>query len=112
MKLLFDQNLSAKLVAMLADLFPGSAHVRLLGMANADDEAIWFYARRHGYVIVSKDSDFFHRCMRFGHPPKVVWVRLGNCTTETVAHLLRSRYDLLLAFAAEAEAAFLPLGVG
>jgi predicted nuclease of predicted toxin-antitoxin system len=109
MKLLFDQNLSARMVATLADLFPGSAHVRLLGVANADDETIWLYARRHGYVIVSKDSDFFHRCMRFGHPPKVVWVRLGNCTTATVAHLLRSHYDLLLAFVADADAAFLPL---
>jgi predicted nuclease of predicted toxin-antitoxin system len=111
MKLLFDQNLSANLVAMLADLFPGSAQVRLLGMAAADDEAIRLYARRHDYVIVPKDSDFFHRCTRFGHPPKVVWVRLGVCTTDTVAHLLRNHYDLLLAFAADADAAFLPLAL-
>src|SRR4051794_18406293 len=109
MKLLFDQNLSAGLVGMVAALYPGSAHVRLLGMATADDEAIWLYARRHDFVIVSKDRDFFHRRMRFGHPPKVVWARRGNCPTNTVALLLRNHYYLLLAFAADADAAFLSL---
>ena len=39
MKLLFDQNLSFKLCQALADLFPGSSQVRLLGLAEADDIA-------------------------------------------------------------------------
>lgn len=109
MKLLFDQNLSARLVAALADRYPGSAHVRLLGMTTDDDEAIWNYARRNGFAIVSKDSDFYHRSMRFGPPPKVVWIRLGNCATEQVALLLRVRHAELLAFERDEAASFIAL---
>jgi predicted nuclease of predicted toxin-antitoxin system len=55
MKLLFDQNLSHRLVRLLAAEYPGSAHVRDLGMAQADDQVVWDYAKQHDYVIVSKD---------------------------------------------------------
>lgn len=58
MKLLFDQNISARLMTDLADLYPESKHVRNIGMASADDVEIWEYAREHCAVIVSKDSDF------------------------------------------------------
>lgn len=110
MKLLFDQNLSARLIGMLVDAYPDSDHVRLLGMSTDDDEAIWRYADLHAFIIVSKDTDFFHRSMRFGSPPKVVWIRSGNCTTGTIAQLLRRHVADLRAFAEDAEAAFLPLG--
>lgn len=78
MKLLFDHNLSYRLVPALASLYPGSVHVRDLGMTTVDDDVIWNYARQHELAIVSKDSDFYYRSMLFGHPPKVVWIRLGN----------------------------------
>jgi predicted nuclease of predicted toxin-antitoxin system len=74
MKLLFDHNLSFRLVPALGQSFPGSMHVRDLGLSTADDFAIWDYARQNGFAIVSKDSDFFHRSMLLGHPPKVVWI--------------------------------------
>ena len=57
MKLLFDQNLSHKLVRLLADLFPDSLHVREVGLNAAGDPLVWDYAKAHGFVIVSKDSD-------------------------------------------------------
>ncbi|NLT70435.1 MAG: DUF5615 family PIN-like protein [Verrucomicrobiaceae bacterium] len=63
MKLLFDQNLSSALVGHLADLFPGSTHVKSLGMMSADDVAIWNYAAQNGFTIVSKDSDFQQRSL-------------------------------------------------
>ncbi len=94
---------------MVDDLYPGSDHVRLLGMSTDDDDAIWRYARLHDFVIVSKDSDFFHRSMRFGYPPKVVWPRAGNCTTATIAQLLREHFSDICAFMDDTEAAFLPL---
>jgi len=47
--------------------------------------------------------------MLFGHPPKVVWIRLGNCTTAQVEALLRTRHADLLAFDQDAEASFLAL---
>ena len=55
MKLLFDQNLSPRLPRLLSDLYPGSAHVREVGLRDAGDAAIWEYARQQGFAIVSKD---------------------------------------------------------
>jgi predicted nuclease of predicted toxin-antitoxin system len=57
-KLLFDQNLSPRLVGLLADVFPGSLHVRQVGLERADDESIWSLARDRSFAIVTKDSDF------------------------------------------------------
>ena len=107
MKLLFDQNLSPRLPRLLADLFPDSLHVREAGLRDADDAAIWDYAKTHGFVIVSKDSDFQQRAMILGHPPKVIWIRLGNCPTADVASLLRSRQSDILTFEADPTASFL-----
>jgi predicted nuclease of predicted toxin-antitoxin system len=109
MKLLFDQNLSHRLVGQLAAEFPGSAHVRDVGVAAAPDPIVWAHAAAQGFVITSKDSDFQYRALLLGHPPKVVWVRLGNCPTAAVAALLRSRQADLLAFEADPAASLLVL---
>ena len=109
MTLLFDQTLPARLVALLADRYPEATHVRLRGLAEADDETIWDYARRHNLIIVSKDSDSYHRAMRYGPPPKGIWLRVGNCTTARLEQLLRERHATIRAFIHDAEAAFLPL---
>ncbi len=107
MTLLFDQNLSPRLIQALTDVFPGSLHVRDLGLAAADDTAIWDYAAKQGLVIVSKDSDFRQRSFLFGSPPKVICVCLGNCTTYQVEQLLRDRADDIRAFIDETESAIL-----
>jgi predicted nuclease of predicted toxin-antitoxin system len=109
MKLLFDQNLSHRLVAQLAAEFPGSVHVRDAGLATAPDPDVWAYAATNGFVIVSKDTDFQQRALLYGHPPKVMWVRLGNCSTAAVAALLRSRSADIEAFEADPTASFLAL---
>jgi len=109
MKLLFDQNLSYRSVPALESLYPGSVHIRDVGLAMADDETVWSYAKQHGLIIVSKDTDFYHRSILFGHPPKVVWVRLGNCATAHIEALLRTRQADLLAFDQDANASFLAL---
>lgn len=109
MKLLFDQNLSPRLPALLADEYPGSAHVREFGMAAAPDLAVWTFASSAGYFVVSKDSDFEQRALLFGPPPKVIWLRLGNCPTNAVATLLRTRLSFILAFDADPSAAILAL---
>src|ERR1700722_10188335 len=98
MKLLFDQNLSHKLVGQLSTQFPGSAHVRDVGLAKAPDPAVWVYAKSNDFLIVSKDTDFQQRALLFGHPPKVIWVRLGNCSTSSVLTLLRLRVADVAAF--------------
>lgn len=80
MKLLCDQNLSPKLVARLADLFPDSSHVQTAGLDRADDDKVWDYARLNGYAIVTKDEDYYNLSVLRGCPPKVIWLQIGNCT--------------------------------
>jgi predicted nuclease of predicted toxin-antitoxin system len=108
-KLLFDQNLSAKLVAELRHEFPGSAHVRELGFERRDDDVIWRFAATNGFTIVSKDADFHQRSFLFGAPPKVVWLRLGNSNTRAVLDLLRASRRELEDFERHSDAAFLVL---
>ena len=107
MKLLLDENLSHRLLAAIQSDFPDSVHVRDVGLQRAEDATIWAFAREHGYTIVSKDADFHQRSFVYGHPPKVVWLRVGNCTTEQVAATLRRHVDDLRAFAQDEESAFL-----
>lgn len=109
MKLLFDQNLSPRLVKSLADLYPGSVHVRDVGLHNALDEAVWEYAARHGLSIVSKDADFHQRSFLFGPPPKVIWVRRGNCSTFDIEAILRAHHIDLQWFEQDVMGAFLAL---
>ncbi len=109
MRLLLEQNLSPLLVRNLSDLFPDMVHVRDVGLQRADDDVVWAYALQHDFVIVSKDNDFRQRSFLLGAPPKVVWVRLGNCTTAEVETLMRSRHDDLRAFVDDHAAAFLAL---
>jgi predicted nuclease of predicted toxin-antitoxin system len=81
--------------------------VRDVGLATADDEAIWSHALEGGYIIVTKDDDFRQRSFLRGAPPKVIWTRLGNCATSDVQDALRSRYGMVQSFAADSMAALL-----
>jgi len=90
-KLLFDQNLSRHLTTFAASLFPGSGHVKDFGLVRESDDAIWSFAARHGFAIVTKDSDFIHRALLLGPPPKVIHMRVGNCPTGVIERLLRDR---------------------
>jgi len=89
MKLLFDQNLSRHLVRRLADIYPDSSHILLLGLEQEPDIVVWQYARNHGYIVVTKDADFSELSIVLGAPPKIVWIKRGNCTTQTIEALLR-----------------------
>jgi predicted nuclease of predicted toxin-antitoxin system len=98
MKLLLDENLSPFLAAQLSDLYPGSLHVRDCGLKRGSDLGVLEFARENGFTIVSKDSDFYHIQLKRGHGPKVIWVRLGNCPTATVADLLRTQSPVIHTF--------------
>ena len=93
MKLLFDHNLPPRLVARLADLFPHSEHVFVLGLERATDLEIRDYAQREGFSIVTKDADFSELCVLLGFPPKIVWIRRGNCSTKALEQILRAHCD-------------------
>jgi predicted nuclease of predicted toxin-antitoxin system len=101
MKLLFDHNLPPSLVARLADLFPLSTHVFTVGLDRASDLEIREYAQREALVIVSKDADFSDLCVLRGFPPKVIWIRRGNCSVSDLEHLLRNRYEQIEALDAD-----------
>ena len=109
MRLLFDQNLSRRLVALLADDFPDSSHVSLVGLAMSTDREVWEYARDHGYAIASKDSDFGQLAFLYGHPPKVIWLRVGNQPTRLIADLLRASAEFIARFNADPDDALLVL---
>ena len=98
MRLLFDQNLSRHLKQRLEDLYSESLHVRDLGLESTEDSLVWEHAKSVPLVIVTKDSDFVQLSSRLGHPPKVIWVRLGNVPTSDVAALLRNRHNDVRAF--------------
>ncbi len=82
----------------LADLFPDSVHVKDFGMEQADDRLIWERAKQGDLIIVSKDSDFYQRSLLFGYPPKVIWIKRGNCPTRQVEFILRGHFDRIEQF--------------
>lgn len=98
MKLLFDQNLSFRLVSELSTAFPESRHLKDFGLTRERDEPIWSFAAENGFTVVSKDSDFLHLAMVRGHPPKVVYIRLGNCSTERLVNRLLSNEQTIKDF--------------
>jgi predicted nuclease of predicted toxin-antitoxin system len=108
-RLLFDQNLSRRLVADLAQWFPESAHVGSLGLDTATDREVWAYAGEQEYLIASKDSDFRQLAFLFGPPPKSIWLRVGNCSTAAIAAVLRSNVQVIARFAASEEESLLVL---
>jgi predicted nuclease of predicted toxin-antitoxin system len=94
-KLLLDENLSDRIISRVVDLFPDSTHIKAVGLREAEDFVVWEWAKKHGFTMVSKDTDFHQRAIVFGHPPKIIWLRVGNCETSLITNLLRSRYQLI-----------------
>ncbi len=109
MKLLLDNNLSPKLLPRLAGLFPDSSHVATLNLDTASDSKVWRYAQREGYCLVTKDFDFNELLASKGFPPKVIWIRLGNCTTAEIAVLLQKHHQAIIEFSEDTSAGLLEL---
>lgn len=93
MRLLFDQNLSPRWAARLANLYPDSNHVYPLELDQAPDHEVHEYARREGFLLVTKDADFSELSLLRGFPPKVIWIRRGNCSMTTIEQILRRHHD-------------------
>ncbi len=109
MKLLFDENLSDRIVSEVLNLYPGSTHVKSHGLIQTSDTLIWSFAQQHGYTIASKDADFHQRSLVFGHPPKLVFLRIGNGPTSHIAQLLRTYYVQISEFNANPNTSILVL---
>jgi len=106
-KLLFDQNLSPRLVERLSDLYPGSDHVYRVGLDRASDTLLWDYARDRGLTLVTRDADFSEMSEALGFPPKVIWIRLGNCSTSRMESVLRQHYEAIVGFDLDASSGIL-----
>ena len=98
MKLLLDENLSDRIPHRIIDLYPESEHVKTLTLTNTDDGIIWEYAKNNDFVIVSKDADFHQRSLVYGHPPKFVYLRIGNSPTSKIVQILRNNFDTVVQF--------------
>jgi len=108
-KLLFDQNLSPKLIRRLSDLYPNSDHLDLLGFGTADDVLVWEHAKGNDFVVVTKDADFADLSVLRGFPPKVVWIRRGNCSTTNIEEILRDHNSDIEDLAADSTSGILTL---
>lgn len=109
MKLLFDQNLSPKLVKSLEDVFPNSDHVFPLGLDKSDDTEVWEYARDNEFTLVTKDADFGDLSVLRGFPPKVIWIHRGNCKTSDIEAMLLKSFEAITEIETEEQIGLLTL---
>ena len=108
-KLLFDQNLSYRIIKQIESLFPSSSHVKLLNLDQVDDLTLWKYAKVNNFHIISKDTDFNNINTLYGYPPKVIWINTGNTSTSAIIDLLQQKNDIITAFLDNDEIGFLEL---
>lgn len=88
MKLLFDENISYRILSILPEEFSGSSHLKSEDLNNQPDIIIWEYAKVRNFVIVTQDSDFNDLNFYNGFPPKVIWIRMGNLRTMELCRIL------------------------
>jgi predicted nuclease of predicted toxin-antitoxin system len=103
MKLLFDQNISYRIMKVLPEAFTGSSHVKQEGLINVLDKEIWDFAKNNQYTIVTQDSDFNDLNILKGFPPKIIWIRTGNIKTMALLNILLDYYDELDHFIHDSE---------
>ena len=109
MKLLFDQNISFRILHKISAYFTEAKQIRSLGLENSTDSEIWEYAKTHDFTIVTFDADFIDLTNLKGFPPKIVWLRIGNTTTENIAKVIIENHAKLEEFIENNEIAFLEI---
>ena len=99
MKILVDQNISFRLLPRIRPAFPDAFHVRDLGLTDFNDFHIFRYARDKSFdAILTLDEDFYNIQLEHGVPPKVIWLRTGNCPTATLAAVMLRNAELIQNF--------------
>ena len=109
MNLLFDQNISFKIIKRIENFLPNSKQVKSLKLENKSDKEIWEYAKKHKYVIVTFDSDFYDFSIIWGSPPKIIWLRTNDQRTETIVSLLKNHVLTINEFIENSEIACLEI---
>lgn len=108
-KLLFDNNISHRVIARILDIFPDANHVMLENLDEVSDTKVWMHARSHNYTIVTKDSDFNDMTIHKGAPPKIIWIKLGNCKVSEIENILRVNEEAIKEFLDEPVGAILEI---
>ncbi|WP_293742613.1 DUF5615 family PIN-like protein [uncultured Pedobacter sp.] len=103
MKLLFDQNISFRIIKLIQFAFPQGEQIRKLNLENKSDKEIWTFAGQNGFTIVTFDADFYEFSNLYGHPPKIIWFRTGNNTTLSISQILLTKKELIIEFIKQAE---------
>ncbi|MBK7129341.1 MAG: DUF5615 family PIN-like protein [Crocinitomicaceae bacterium] len=98
MKLLFDQNISPKIIKQLEIDFPDSKQVRHVGLEDASDSIIFVYAKNNNFSIVTFDSDYVDLNIVRGIPPKIIWLKTGNLTTRSISEILKKNIVVIQEF--------------
>lgn len=88
MKLLFDQNISPKILKKLPEDFTECEQVRFVGLEDASDFEIFEFAKINSFAVVTFDSDFVDLNALRGTPPKIIYLNTGNLTTQSVSELI------------------------
>ena len=110
-KLLFDNNISHRVLARISDIFPNANHVMLESLDESSDEKVWFFARSNNYTIVTKDSDFNDLAIYKGVPPKIIWIKSGNCKVVEIENILRDNVNAIKEFLDEPNGAILEMNI-
>jgi predicted nuclease of predicted toxin-antitoxin system len=103
MKILFDQNISHRVIAKITHLYPEAKHVIDVGLYGFSDTKIWNFAKEHGYHIATFDSDFYELATIKGHPPKIIWLRIGNTTKDGIAQVFIQKLESIHNFLSSSE---------
>lgn len=103
MKLLFDQNISHRILKYLPKIFENSSSIKNEKLINRDDRYIWNYAKVHNFTIVTQDSDFSDLNIFLGFPPKIIWLKTGNLSTKSLSLLIYEYQDELIKFSENPE---------
>lgn len=105
MKILIDQNISYRLLARIESEFPNCFHVKDLDLMDAIDFQIFQYARQNDFdLIFTLDEDFNIIQLEHSIPPKIVWFRVGNCSTRILAQIVLDKAKIIRAFLIDSEA--------
>lgn len=107
--ILLDNNLSPKISRVLGANYTRVNHVTDVGLESEEDSKIWSFVKERAGTIITKDADFFHLLNRYGHPPKVIWIRMGNATTGQMIQLLTDKQSTIEKFLSNAALGLLEL---
>ena len=109
MKLLFDENISFKITKKIIHLYPDSKHLSDLRLIQSTDFEVWDFAKKNRFSIVTFDSDFMDLALIKGFPPKIIWLKIGNTSTENLVTVLINNFIVINHFLKNDELSFLEI---